>query len=277
MRQTSTVVFCAIDSLLPIRGRIAPGFDEFCLALEHAGIPMVWVTSRSRAQMDEPIRKLGHIHPFIAEGGCGDYLPEGYFHLRAENSIRMARFTCIPVAKVLPAASEGLEQLAEETGVAVVTLKALSPRELAQNLGLPAREAEAARQRDFDQPFFFAGASESDIDRFCETAKLNKFSLRQHGVLWSLSVGANLRQCIRELSKLYERALRFRPTALAIATTAESAELFPVCDRHVLLTQDRFSKSTLEHPPDLVQTRGREHSLGNPDVWENVLAEVTSK
>ena len=276
MRQTSTVVFCAVDSLLPVRGRVSPGFDEFCLTLEHAGIPMVWVSSRSRAQMDDPIRKLGHRHPFIGEGGCGAFLPEGYFHLRAENSVRMGRFTCILVAKVLPAASAALEELWEETGVAVVTLKALSPRELAQNLGLPAREAEAARQRDFDAPFFFAGASESDTARFREVAKLRKWTLRQEGMLWSLSIGASLRQSVRELSKLYERALRFRPTAVAIATPAESEELFPASDRHVLLTHDRAAKSA-QMLSGSAPTRTGEHSLTNADVWANVLAEIVGK
>ena len=274
MRQTSTVVFCAVDSLVPVRGRVSPGFDEFCLALEHAGIPMVWVTARSRAQMDEPIRKLGHRHPFIAEGGCGAYLPEGYFHLRAENSIRMGRFTCIPVAKAQPAAAEALDELSEESRVPVMTLKSLSPRELSQNLGLPAREAEAARQRDFDQPFFFAGASDSDTIRFQEQAQLRKLTLRQQGVLWSLAVGASLRQSVRELSKLYERALRFRPAAIAIATPAESQELFPVCDRHVLLRHDSPTKSLTT---GRVRPPAKEHSLTHPDVWEHVLAEVASR
>ena len=275
MRQTSTVVFCAVDSLVPVRGRVSSGFDEFCLALEHAGVPMVWVTARSRAQMDEPIRKWGHRHPFIGEGGCGDYLPEGYFHLRAESSVRMGRFTCIPVAKAQPAAAEALEELSEQSRVPVVTLKSLSPRELAQNLGLPAREAEAARQRDFDQPFFFAGASENDTMRFQELAQLRKLTLRQQGVLWSLAVGANLRQSVRELTNLYERALRFRPAAVAIATPAESQELFPACDRHVLLRQDPAAKSTSS--TDLLRPRTREHSLADPDVWEHVLAEVVGK
>jgi len=225
--------------------------------------------------MDDPIRKLGHRNPFIGEGGCGAYLPEGYFHLRAENSVRMGRFTCIPVAKVLPAASAALEELSDETGVPVVTLKALSPRELAQNLGLPARDAEAARQRDFDAPFFFAGASENDTARFRDAAQLRKLTLRHDGVLWSLSIGASLRQSIRELSKLYERALRFRPTAVAIEAPAESEELFPASDRHVLLSHGAAKSAQM--PSGSVQTRIREHSLANPDVWDNVLAEIVGK
>src|SRR5262249_38743533 len=162
--------------------KFQPGFDEFCVELEHAGIPMVWSTSRSRLQMDEPIRKFGHRHPFIAENGCGAYIPEGYFNLRAEKAIRFGRFTCIPIAEAQPAPSEALELISEETHVPVVSLRSLSPRELAQNLNLPEREAELARQRDFDEPFFFAGASDADIERFRAEAIQRKWALHQDGV-----------------------------------------------------------------------------------------------
>src|SRR5256885_7655225 len=80
--QTPCVIYCAIDTLVPLRGRVHPGFAEFMADLDRANIPIVWVTTRTRLQIDEALRKLGQHHPFIAEGGCGVYLPEGYFHLR---------------------------------------------------------------------------------------------------------------------------------------------------------------------------------------------------
>jgi mannosyl-3-phosphoglycerate phosphatase len=275
LRQTSAIVFCAVDGLLPIRGKIQAGFDEFCAALEHAGVPMVWVTDRSRAQMDEPIRRLDHRHPFIAEGGCGAYLPEGYFNLKAPKAVRMARFTCIPTAQVQPAAAEALEGLSEETGVPVVTLKSLSPRELAQNLGLPAREAEAARQRDFDERFFFAGAAEPDIARFQEEARQRKLVLRQHGVLWSLSVGGNVAQAVRELVKLYERVLRLHPTTFGIATTEEAGGLLPTCDRKISLGTEEPPQAEAGQDPR--SSRTADYSLAAPDLWERVLAAIPSR
>lgn len=290
MRQTSTVVFCAVDSLVPVRGKAHAGFDEFCMELEHAAIPIVWTTSRSRIQMDEPLRRLGHRHPFIAEDGCGAYIPEGYYNLRPEKTVRFARFTCIPIAQVLPAASEALETLSEESGVPVVPLRSLSPRELSQNLNLPEREAEFARQRDFDAPFFFAGASDADIGRFRSLAAERKLVLRQHGVQWSLSLGANVGRAVRELSKLYERVMRLRPSYVAIAPPEESAELFPACDRRMLLTRkgshkpeesptDSGSDPTALAPASPGRSGGRirEYPLSAPDLWESLLAEIKSK
>jgi len=269
LRQNSTVIFCAVDTLIPMHGRLQSGFDGFCVELEHAGIPIVWSTSRSRIQMDEPIRKFGHRHPFIAENGCGAYIPEGYFNLRAEKAVRLGRFTCIPVAEAQPAASEALELMSEETGVPVVPLRSLSPRELAQNLNLPEREAELARQRDFDEPFFFAGASDLDVERFRTNASQRKWVLHKRGVLWSLSLGGNVAKAARELSTLYQRIWRFRPNAVALATPEDAHELFPAMDRRILLTRQGDSERGVG--------RTKEYLLSLPDVWESVLAEIRTR
>jgi mannosyl-3-phosphoglycerate phosphatase len=272
LRQTSAVVFCAIDSIVPVRGKSLAGFEEFGAKLDHTGLPIVWVTSRSRAQMDEPRRRFGHQHPFIGEDGCGVYLPEDYFHLRPAKTVRMGRFTCIPVAETEPAASEALESLSEETGVSVVPLRSLAPRELEQNTGLPTREAELARQRDFDELFFFAGASDQDIENFKAAGRTRNIQLRQRGILWSLAIGASVRRCIGELSKLYDRALRSHARSVGIATPGQEADLFAACDRSILLTDPVGDQQASTPRPHRVM----ELPLRSEDAWEQVLASLAS-
>src|ERR1700726_3666703 len=236
LRQTPCVLYIAVDELMPPRGRSAAGLDEFTAALDHPGVPAGWGTNRARVEFDAGRRKHAPTHRFIAEGGSGVLLPEGYFNLRPEKTIRLGRFTCVPLAETLPAAANALEELSEETNVPVVALSSLSPRELAQNTGLPQREAELVRQRDFDELFFFAGASEKDIQRFVQAGREKKYELRQHGVMWSLAIGASLKRCIQSLSKLYDRALRYHPTIMGIAKSEEGKELFAACNRSILLT-----------------------------------------
>jgi predicted mannosyl-3-phosphoglycerate phosphatase (HAD superfamily) len=275
--QTPAILFTAVDGLVPARGKIAAGFDEFTAALEHPAIPNVWVTARSRLQIDEPRRKLGHNHPFIAEGGCGVYLPEGYFHLRPAKTMRLGRFTCLPIAEPQPAASEALEELSAETGIAVVTLRSLSPRELVQNSGLPAQQAESMRHRDFDELFFFAGAAESDVERFVAESTSRGWQMRRRGVLWSLAVGANLKQCVRELSKLYKRALRSQPKIVGIARQEDGSELLTACDRGFVLV-DRVGVAEANEPGrERLPGRFREIGLSLTDSWERILEGLSGK
>jgi predicted mannosyl-3-phosphoglycerate phosphatase (HAD superfamily) len=274
LRQTPCVIYIAVDGLIPARGKSVAGLDEFTATLDHVGIPAVWVTDRSRLEFDAARRKHAHTHPFIAEGGSAVYLPEGYFHLRPEKTVRLGRFTCVPMADALPAAAHALEALSEESNVPVVALSSLSPRELAQNTGLPQREAELVRQRDFDELFFFAGASEKDIQRFVQAGREKKYELRQHGVMWSLAIGASLKRCIQSLSKLYDRALRYHPTILGIAKPEESTELFPACDRSILLTDSEDEEAPNATGRANHEGRSSRYSLHDPEVWPLILEQI---
>jgi len=277
------VLYIAVDTLIPLRGHSFHGLDEFTAALDHEAIPAVWLTHRSRLQFDDARRKHGHTQPFIAEDGCAVYLPEGYFHLRPDSdrsrarkaaTVRLGRFTCIPVAEALPAASDALQALSHDTGVPVVTLRSLSPRELVQNVGLPQREAELARQRDFDDIFFFAGASDSEVQKFLAEGRNRNLRFRQQGILWSAAIGPSVQRCIRELAKLYDRALRYHAHTLGIATPDLAAGLFPFCERTILLS-DRKAEETHRDQPDTPHSRHL--PLSAPDVWEQLLSAVTSK
>jgi len=283
LRQTSSVLYIAVDSLIPLRGSSLLGLDEFTATLDHEAIPAVWLTSRSRLQFDEARRKHGHTHPFIAEDGCAVYLPEDYFHLRPVSdasrtkraaTLRLGRFTCIPIAEALPAAAEALQTLSRDTGVPVVTLRSLSPRELVQNTGLPQKEAELARQRDFDEIFFFAGASDEEIERFLTEGRNRNLQFRRHGMLWSTAIGPGVERCIRELAKLYDRALRYHAHTLAIATPDLAAGFFPFCERTILLT-DRKSEEPSQDQPD--SSRVQHLPLHSPDVWERLIAAIPTK
>jgi mannosyl-3-phosphoglycerate phosphatase len=280
LRQRLSLVFVAVDEMIPARGVGVAGFEGFAAALEHNGIPAIWVTRRTRLEIDAPRRKYGHNHPFIAEGGSGVYLPQGYFHLRPESgnsktrpsrSLRLGRFICVPAAEPQPSAAEALESLAGELNVSVVALRELSPRELAQNTGLPPREAELARQRDFEELFFFAGASDEDVRRFEYEAKARKLQLRKQGLLWSLARGASVRECVATLVKLYERAQRRRTTAIAIGMHGQEESLFTTCDRSILLVDE----TGVEQPSDRERTARMERvSMHAPDVWQRVLERI---
>jgi hypothetical protein len=186
-------------------------------------------------------------------------------------TLRLGRFTCLPIAQPLPAAAEALESLSEDVGVPIVALRSLSPRELVQNSGLPLREAELARQRDFDELFFFAGASEQDIERFLKEATERKLQCRQQGVLWSLSAGASVQRCVRELSRLYDRVLRYHPHTVGIATAENAPGLFPYCERTILLATRKSMDGSPDQPTN---PRSQQFSLHDSDTWHQILESI---
>jgi hypothetical protein len=148
---------------------------------------------------------------------------------------------------------------------------------LAQNSGLPPPQAELARHPDFDELFFFAGAAEADVRRFTAEGANRCRQLRQRGVLWSLAVGANLTQCVRELSKLYTRALRSQPRIVGIACGDDGSQLLEACDRGFLLVDRSNSGDARPITKERLPARFREMSSNSAEVWKRIVETLSVK
>lgn len=307
LRRTQTI-YVTLDPFLSPRGKVLHRFEQFLSAVFEADFPCIWLTSLTRAQLDEPRRRLGHRDPFIGESGGGVYLPEDYFHLKSRDTVRMGRFTCVPIAKPQPAAADALENLSAETGTPVVPLRSLSLRELSQNTGLPGSEAEHIRMRDFDELFFFAGADQAAISRFQQEAESRGLSLQNVGPFWSLSVGADAGKCIRELGGLYDRALRTHALRVGVATIRSADDAIPgsnsilktmysACDRVILLAERQPGEqpetqgdadaetdnnggaqaATRRKSPQSHAMRRSLFHLHSPNVWDEVLETILAR
>src|SRR5262249_36015776 len=149
-----------------------------------------------------------------------------------------------------------------------------SPRELSQNMGLPPREAELARQRDFDELFFFAGAPQASIGRFLEDGRKRGLEFRSRGELWSAAIGASVPGCVAALSKLYDRALRYHAPTVAVATIEFAPGIFPSCDRSILLSDSRSESPSLG--PNR-SPRTREIPLQSQALWEQLPESLTAR
>jgi hypothetical protein len=101
--------------------------------------------------------------------------------------------------------------------------------------------------------------------------------LRQHGVLWSLAVGASLKQCVREVSKLYTRALRSQPKIVGIAQSGSGSELLSVCDRGFVLVGGDGSADDLDSQRERLPARFREIPIDSEDAWERIIEAVSGK
>lgn len=269
MRRSNMVVFCAVDPFLGPRSQTLFGFDKLLDGLASSGVPCVWLTNKSRGQIDELRKRIGASDPFIAEEGCGVYIPEDYFHLKEAKTVRLGRFLCIPVAQPHTASKDALEALSADSGVTTVSLRSLTPRELAQNTGLPPREADLLRTRDFDELFFFAGAGETQVQQFIRLGSQRQLAIRPFGNLWSLAAGADSPGCIRQLTKLYDRALHRKAYRLGIASSKDAGAFSSVCDRMITIASGA-SRSRKD------ETQDHELTLSDPHLWETVLSTVNS-
>jgi hypothetical protein len=78
---------------------------------------------------------------------------------------------------------------------------------------------------------------------------------------------------VRDLSKLYDRALRYHANVLGIGTPECTAELMQACDRGWILRSPRVDED--EPFAKKGSAKARDILFEGPDAWEEVLSRVT--
>ena len=122
-------------------------------------IPLVLCSSKTRAEIEYWRNRLENRHPFISENGGGIFVPFSYF---AQDDISAVW----PEAKMIdgyhelvlgtpyPVLRGALEDLRIH-GFDIKGFGDMSAGEVAQLTGLNGKEAELAKKREYDEPFFF--------------------------------------------------------------------------------------------------------------------------
>lgn len=272
MLPTRHLIFTDLDgTLLDHHSYSWAAAKEALAEIERRHVPLVFVTSKTRAELEVLRRKLGHAHPFVTENGGGLFIPHGYFSLRIEGAQRMGRYHCLALGRPYAEVVAALEELAAETRVSVVGFHQMSVREIAQNTGLSPRQAELARQRDFDEPFFFVGANEEALQRFVQAARRRGMQAMRGGRFWHLAAGADKGRAVRYLARLYRRATHRRLCSVGLGDSPNDLSLLAAVDQPVLLPQPdgSFAPEVLSGLPQV--TRG---ASPGPSGWNQAVLRI---
>lgn len=237
MLPSPLVIFTEPLGLLMLDGRPAWSPAEAALAeLARRNVPLIFASGGTRMELEFLRRKIGNRHPFISENGGALFIPHGYFSARIPEATATTReYHSIVFARPYRAVTEALEELAAEVGVDVVGFHQMSARETAENSGLPAKMAQLARLREFDEPFFFAGETSQAVARFQAAVRARGFSCSRGDRFWHLSSGADAARGVRRLMDLYRTERRSRVRGVAIGFRASELPVLAAAPQAILL------------------------------------------
>ena len=236
MLATSLVLFCEPLDVFPLESRAMNAHLADALhSLERRGVPLVFVSRGTRAEVEFIRRRISNTHPFVSESGGGLFLPEGYFRQRPKDAETLRHYHCISLARPYREACAALEAAAAETKAEVAGFHQMSGREVAENSGLPVRLAELARQREYDEPFFFAGEEARASRRLQEAAARRGWQVRRGKPFWHISSGADVGRAVHRLTELYRVARHARVRSVAIGSTIDDLSLLRAAGRAAVL------------------------------------------
>lgn len=126
--------------------------------LRAGNIPCIFVTSKTRAEVEHWRRETGNTHPFIVENGGALVVPQDYFPAplpggRVRGDMTREGATTIEWGTAYEALVDALQQAAAQTNCRVRGFSEMSVAEVASACALPEEQARLARMREYDEPF----------------------------------------------------------------------------------------------------------------------------
>ncbi len=121
--------------------------------LKQKGIPVIPVTSKTRAEVETLIQTVGITDPFVVENGSAIFIPRDTcpFALPEGEDDGPYRVVALGVAYVM--ARAGLRVLAQEIGRPLKGFGDFSVEQIQTLTGLSETDAQQAKAREFSEPF----------------------------------------------------------------------------------------------------------------------------
>jgi mannosyl-3-phosphoglycerate phosphatase len=237
--------------------------------LNAKGIPLVFCSSKTRAEIEYWRDKLGNRHPFISENGGGIFIPFSYF---AEDHIRAA----VPKSKmvggyhvlVLGIPYQVLRGALKDLRLSGFDIKGfgdMTPREVAEITGLSRKEAALAKKREFIEPLIFQG-DKMNLSAFLTSVREKGLRLTQ-GRFYHLMGDHNKGEGVDALKLLYQRKYGNIVT-IALGDTPADVPMLENVDYPILVRNYRGEHDERIALPNLMRAEG----IG-PKGWNRAVIE----
>ena len=268
------VVLFTPSNLIGSPTRAANPGSEALAEIEKRNIPLILSTGGTRAQVEPLRRKIGHAHPFMTEWGGGLFIPDGYFALRLPRAKRVGRYLCVPFGRSSQEARAAVDDIAGKTGAEVVHYAEMNAREIGRNAGMTDRDAEASREREFSERFFFAGNAGLAASAFEGIAEEQHWRIRRAEPFYELCSGNDEGIAVRYLMRLYREALPSRLRSVGIGASSEDLSLLAASDQVFILplSSGHFDEKLVSKLP----SAARIDVPGTPG-WNHTVVSILSR
>ncbi len=274
------VVFTDLDGTLlhPASYSYAPAIATL-RQLQAKKIPIVFCSSKTRAEQEMLRGELGVADPFIVENGGAIYIPKGYFRLPHIYDRVAGEYLVIELGMPYDKLKLKLTQLLDGVrarlvknawlgSLAVSCFGELSVEDVARETGLGLNQAQAAKCREYSETMKLKGSRQA-VEFLLGEIKKAGLSCAFGGRFYTVSGGIDKGKAVRLLSELYKLNYGAVVTT-AVGDSDNDAPMLAAVNRPMLV-QNREQRWAKIKTPQAAFIKG----IG-PDGWSRALADLTA-
>ncbi len=275
-RTAPWVVFTDLDGTLldhaTYRWDAAQGMLD---ALRCFRVPLVIVTSKTRAEVQPLLAELGRREPIVVENGGAIYLPTGYFPFRVKGAARAGKgWLRVGLGTPRPQLLQALARASKRAGVRVLSFAEMSARELAGRAGLSPAGARRALERDFDEPFVILDSNRQARVRLQREIHCLGLSMTRGSRFFHILGGNAKGEAVWKLTAWFYRAFGHPVSTIGLGDSPNDIPMLQAVDVPILVARPggRYDRETLAAVPRVQRACG-----AGPGGWSCALLRLLLK
>ena len=195
------IIFTDLDGTLLSEETYAPGPARPLLErCRLAGIPVIFCSSKTAAEIIALKKDLHNTDPFIAENGGAIYIPRESPLTLPETVRDMGNHAVIEIGAPVSALRRALKAATGKTGADVRGMGEMTTEEVCRLTGLKEVQAGMAMKRAYDEPFILTSGNPEYLEE--EIRRLG-YTMTRGGRFFHILGGSDKGKAVQILSSLY--------------------------------------------------------------------------
>ena len=233
-----TIIFTDLDgTLLDFHSYSFEKAQPALSLIKQKNIPLIICSSKTKKEIMYYRQKLDNTEPFISENGGGIFIPEGFLDMELKDLGMPVQikdgYQIIRLGLPYETLRSGMEGIRRE-GFKIKGFGDMSAQEVSEKTGLSISEAIMAKERHFDEPFFFRG-TKSETDQLIQIIHSKGFRVTQ-GRLYHILGENDKGKAVSLLTNLYRNHFGEIVT-IALGDSLNDREMLEQADFPVIVQQ----------------------------------------
>jgi mannosyl-3-phosphoglycerate phosphatase len=233
---------------------------------QKTGIPVILVSSKTRAEIAELHKAMALKTPFVSENGGGIFFPKDFFEGDTDKEFtQIGDMWKIELGTPYKILVKELKEIGHELGVVLRGFSDMTPKEVSEVTGLSEDGSVLALSREFDEPFIISGKNDIDRAALERVAAKRGLKISRGGRFFHLHGNNDKGEAVGRLLSFYRE--KYGPVfALALGDSPNDYGMFRRVDQPILIRSERTFPGIESEFPGIIIT-----DQPGPEGWNSVV------
>ena len=237
--------------------------------LNKNNIPLIFCSSKTRAEIEKVRSQLNNTHPFVSENGGAVFVPINYFPYEVPFTRKDFRYLIIEFGTPYHKIRGTLQQIQSQFPDMVKGFGDLSAHEVANLCEFSAEEAVLAKEREYDEPFILE--DKKKLENILDIAKEERLQIIHGGRFYHL-IGENDKgKAVLYLTDIFRKAHNHIKT-IALGDSQTDLPMLQVVDHPVMVQKPDGSYDSTVKLDNLILAPG-----SGPVGWNDAVLKLLEK